>query len=559
MLGDRLRRWVSHRLADQANATAGQGIRNATDFVVYALLGGLIGGLVALVEWVAIEWLLHDAEAGPRWLIALLPGVGLAVTAVLVRLGGTDVSTSDDYVKAFHGKSTLPPGDLRTKIPAAIATLGSGGALGLEGPAVHLGATVGRWTGGRLPRYDGPRHRALLVAGAAAGVASVFKAPATGVLFALESPYRRDLARHALLPSLIASAAAYLVFVPLINDDALLPLRFIGETTTSQIVGALAVGLLGGILARGTVYLFARSKRIAKTVSPWIRVPVAGTVLGAAALASFEMVGDSITFGPGAEKVVDLIYQDHGFWVILALLGLRLVATSTSLAGGGVGGLFIPLVVIGLMLGRLIELGAGNVPGGLFPAIGLAAVLGAGYRTPLAAVMFVAETTGRAEFVIPALLATAVSQAVMGDTSVAPDQLDERKGRLEQRLSRPAIDVTVRNVAVLSPDERLADIVDHLDVDRHLPALPVVHDKGCDLLILNEIAMAIFDKGEAALVRHASRPIPTVGQRAPATEAARIMTDNNCAAVAVVDQAGHPIGLITTESLADLAGIDLDA
>ncbi len=52
----------------------------------------------------------------------------------------------------------------------------------------------------------------LLVCGAAAGVAAIFKAPATGVVFALEVPYRQDLARRMLLPAMFAAAGSYVVF-----------------------------------------------------------------------------------------------------------------------------------------------------------------------------------------------------------------------------------------------------------------------------------------------------------------------------------------------------------
>lgn len=554
-----LRRRLRTQLAEQANATAGQGIRHATDFVVYALLGIVVGALVAVVEWVAIEWLLHDAEDAPRWVLAVLPGLGLAIAAVFLRWGRTDASTSDNYIKAFHGNSALPPGDLKGKLPAAIATLGSGGALGLEGPAVHLGATIGRLTGSRLPRYDGPRRRALLAAGAAAGVSAVFKAPATGVLFALESPYRRDLARHALLPSLVASAAAYLVFVPLINDDPLLRFRMIDETSASEIVGALVIGLLGGFAARGTALVFRQAKGAAKRWPEWIRIPVAGVVLGASALLSLELVDESVTFGPGAEKAVDIVLDPQwGFWVILALLGLRILATSATLAGGGVGGLFIPLVVVGILLGRLVEIVADEQSAGLFSAIGLAAVLGAAYRTPLAAVMFVAETTGRAEFVIPALVATAVSQAAMGDGTVSSGQLDERKGRLERRLGRPVSAVTERGALIVSPDDRLTNVLDRLGGDMHLPALPVaMPDGGCELLVLNDVAPAFFNLGDEACVRDVLRSVPAVTEDALATEAARVMTVFSTAAVAVVDADGKPVGIATTESIAGLTEMDL--
>jgi CIC family chloride channel protein len=58
----------------------------------------------------------------------------------------------------------------------------------------------------------------------------------------------------------------------------------------------------------------------------------------------------------------------------------------------------------------------------LFVIIGVAAFLGAGYRVPLAAVMFVAEASGRAGFVVPALLAAVAAALVMGGSSVTAYQ-----------------------------------------------------------------------------------------------------------------------------------------
>ena len=54
----------------------------------------------------------------------------------------------------------------------------------------------------------------------------------------------------------------------------------------------------------------------------------------------------------------------------------------------------------------------------LFPVIGIAAFLGAGYRVPLTAIMFVAETTGNAHFVVPGLIAAVVAELAMGRASV---------------------------------------------------------------------------------------------------------------------------------------------
>ncbi|MEZ5267198.1 MAG: chloride channel protein [Microthrixaceae bacterium] len=83
-----------------------------------------------------------------------------------------------------------------------------------------------------------------------------------------------------------------------------------------------------------------------------------------------------------------------------------MIATTASVAGGGVGGLFIPLVVAGAwLLGRAV--GMVNSPQeSLYVVVGIAAFLSAaGYRVPLAAIMFVAETTGRPSFVVPGVIA----------------------------------------------------------------------------------------------------------------------------------------------------------
>ena len=108
------------------------------------------------------------------------------------------------------------------RLVAAVATLGLGGALGYEGPSVYAGATIGERLERRLPRmFATPGRQALLVAGAAAGVAAIFKAPATGAVFALEVPYQDDLARRSLLPALIGAASGYLTYVAIIGTTPL--------------------------------------------------------------------------------------------------------------------------------------------------------------------------------------------------------------------------------------------------------------------------------------------------------------------------------------------------
>jgi CIC family chloride channel protein len=98
-------------------------------------------------------------------------------------------------------------------------------------------------------------------------------------------------------------------------------------------------------------------------------------------------------------------------------------ATLFTLAAGGVSAMFVPLFLTGGSLGTAFGqsvVHSSNL--GLYAAVGMASFLSAGYKTPLAAVVFVAEATGGHSFIVPALIGAAVAYAVSGDASASGDQ-----------------------------------------------------------------------------------------------------------------------------------------
>jgi CBS domain-containing protein len=389
-----------------------------------------------------------------------------------------------------------------------------------------------------------------MVAGAAAGVAAIFKAPATGAVFALEVPYRDDTARHMLLPALVGAAAGYLSFALIFGTQPLFEVEGTPPFDYPQLLGAVVLGLVCGIGARGYASLIERAKLVAQQGNPLVRVAVAGTVLGGLLVASNAVFDEGISSGSGYRTLAWVTEPGHSIGLVVALLGFRVAATTTTLAGGGVGGLFIPLVIAGALLGDAAAIAVDDQTN-LFPLIGVAAFLGAGYRTPLAGVMFVAEATGRPGFIVPGLLASVAAQLVMGEVSVSPYQLAGRRGHLERRFLLPITSAIRSDVMAVPPDATLREFF-----EQHL-------------LLVRETAVPVLDGnrylgmvGNADLRDHPSEEWsevlvgavahgdwPTAAPDWTIEQALRAMEEADVDALPVLDGGGGFIGTVTRDDI----------
>jgi CIC family chloride channel protein len=401
--------------------------------VLAAITGAITGFAVAAFDWMVVDVLLdHLTDLSP-WALAWMPLVGLALSWLALRhVGRTrDSGTADLYLKAFHDPDQpLRLRELPGRALAAVFTPGFGGAMGLEGGSLYLGSWVGTFLQRRFPRFTaGSSRQVLLVAGAAAGVAAIFKAPATGALFALEVPYKEDFARRMLLPALVSSAVGYLAFVFVNGTTPLFAAHGAADVLSfADLAGALVLGAAAGLGARGFAWMLRTAKTWPARFGPWWRVVGAGCTLAALFGVVWTLTDQPLTIGPGYQTIQWALSPDRALWLLAIVLVARCLATAASVAGSGVGGLFVPLVVAGALLGRIAVgvVGDGNTT--LFVVIGVAAFLGAGYRVPLAAVMFVAETTGRPGFIVPGLLAAVTAMLVMGQASVTTYQRSSQPG-----------------------------------------------------------------------------------------------------------------------------------
>ena len=533
-------------------------------------IGVIVAVVVALFETLTESVLLHWLFDQSLIVLVTAPVVGiLAANGLLRWVGrGTSGSTSDEYIRTFHERHPrLPIVHLPGKLLAGVATIGMGGAVGMEGPSIYAGSSIGLWvhekTGSFLRR---DKARLLLTAGAAAGIAAVFKAPATGVIFAMEAPYREDVTPQALLPSLLAAAASYATFVSLVGTEPVVPFLAGGSVVTGEaglsvlgvdlidLAGALLLGIAAGLGGRGFAWLVRRSKSGAKRYSLSKRLLIGGVGLAALAWIAEVVFESPLTLGPGTEAMAWVV-GDRGLGLIALLFGLRMAATITTVFAGGVGGLFIPLAALGVVLGEFVGQAIGKDETTLYPILGLAAFLGAGYRAPIAAVMFVAESTGGVgSFVVPALVAAAVSQVVAGPSSVADYQRSVRLGHLERRFTLPLTSILSTDVMTVPPDATVSEFVYFHVLGRRERVVPVV--EGGHFLGLARLEdISELDRGqweETAIGDQMATDLP-VGQPSwTLRDAVAAMGEAEIDILAVTDASGAFIGVVTEDDILKL-------
>jgi CIC family chloride channel protein len=139
-------------------------------------------------------------------------------------------------------------------------------------------------------------------------------------------------------------------------------------------------------------------------------------------VAGRALTGENVAITSGFSTVAWSLEADHAPWLLAAVVLLRAVGTSTAIAGGGVGGLFVPLLATGMLLGRIFADASDPEELSLYAVIGGAAMLGAGYATPVTGVIFVAEITGQPDVIVPGILAMTTAILTVGPRSVSPAQ-----------------------------------------------------------------------------------------------------------------------------------------
>ena len=288
--------------------------------------------------------------------------------------------------------------------------LGSGVALGREGPSVHIGAGVASVAARRLGlSRDGVRS--LIPVGTAAAVAAAFNTPLAAVLFTLEE-ILADLHARVVGTVVIGAATSWIVLRLILGDEPLFHVPAYQLIHPIEFLIYALLGLAGGVVSNVFVKALLWQRALfLRTPLRWKAItPVAGgLVVGLLALAEPGVLG------VGYHLVSDALNGRMALQMMVILLALKMVATSACYGSGNAGGIFGPSLFIGAMLGGAIGHGAhtllpdhtGNA--GAYALVGMGAAFAGIIRTPMTSVIMIFEVTRDYTIIVPLMIANLCS------------------------------------------------------------------------------------------------------------------------------------------------------
>jgi H+/Cl- antiporter ClcA len=375
------------------------------------------------------------------WPVVVVPTLGGLAVGLLRHVAGSIGPGLSSLMAIADGRQGGEPRLPWLRLVAASLSLGSGASLGPEGPSVEGGGNIGLWVALR-GRLSPQAQKALVGAGVAAGLAAGFKAPIAGVFFAFEGSYSAIPGRPSLRAVLVAAVASALVTQLCLGDTPILRLPAYEVRSPLELPLYLGLGLLASLMSWLLIRLLAagRDERVQAVVR---RLPPGlPTALGGAALGGMALVFPQV-LGVGYDTIEALLGRDGGIplLTLVALIGVKLVATTVSNATGFVGGGFAPSLFLGAVLGSCYgqALGSGglNLPVAEPPAyamVGMAAVLAGSARAPLTALLLLFELTRDIRIVLPLMAAAGLSaalverwQGIQDPGLMGPDPQEERR------------------------------------------------------------------------------------------------------------------------------------
>jgi CIC family chloride channel protein len=343
---------------------------------------------------------------------------------------------TDAVLKAFHQLR----GKIRRRVPivkavASAITIGSGGSAGREGPIAQIGAGFGSFLADVMNLTNADR-RIMMMAGAAGGIGSIFRAPLGAALFSAEVLYSEpEFEYQVLLPGLISAITGYCIYSSYAGWGLLFDVPQMSFHQPKQLLVYAAMGLACALV--GNIYprvFYGMRDRVFRPmkIPAWSKPAIGALLLGGTAILFPQALG------MGYGYIQEAIRGQFTIPFLLTFAFVKILATSLTISSGGSGGVFGPSLVIGGALGGAFGQAALQLAPGFAPSPAACIMVGMGgffagvAKVPFASVIMVMEMTGSYGLLVPSLLVAAIAYIFL------PPRVGLYENQVPGRIDSPA-------------------------------------------------------------------------------------------------------------------------
>jgi len=403
---------------------------------------------------------------------------------------------------------------------ASAICIGTGGSAGREGPIVQIGSAIGS-SFGQIMKVSADRMRTLVGCGAAAGIAATFNAPLAGVMFAMEI-ILGEFGIATFSPIVVSSVMATVISRAHLGDYPAFVIPHYTLVSTMEIPLYMVLGIIAGVVG----VIFTSSLYKIEDLFDSIKIPdytkaaIGGLLIGIIGI-FFPHV-----YGVGYGAIELALLENLSWYILIALIFAKILATSFTIGSGGSGGIFAPSLFIGAMLGGAFGCMVHylfpdiTATSGAYSLVGMGALVAGATHGPITAILILFEMTGNYKIILPLMLSCILSSVIASQIkreSIYTLKLirrgtDIRAGK-EVNIMKSLLveDAMTKEVATVSENMHLNKLLKYTFSSKH-SSFPVVDNNGLlsGIVTFQDFQEVVFEEGLGDLVVVKDISIPNV-------------------------------------------------
>lgn len=432
---------------------------------------------------------------------------------------------------------------------ASAICIGTGGSAGREGPIVQIGSAIGS-SFGQIMKVSADRMRTLVGCGAAAGIAATFNAPIAGVMFSMEI-ILGEFGIATFSPIVVSSVMATVISRAYLGDYPAFVVPHYTLASIQEIPFYALLGIVAGVISVVFTFSLYKIEDIfdAIKIPDYVKAAAGGLLIGVIGI-FFPHV-----YGVGYEAIGLALLENLSWYMLLALIFIKILATSFTIGSGGSGGIFAPSLFIGAMLGGafgcLVHHAFPTITAtyGAYSLVGMGAVVAGATHGPITAILILFEITGDYKIILPLMLACILSSVIASQIkreSIYTLKLIRRGTNIragkEVNIMKSLLvkHAMTKEVATVHENMHLNQLLKHTFSSKH-SSFPVVDNNGLlsGIVTFQDFKEVVFEEGLGDLVLVKDIYIPgviTITENESLDEALKKIGVKNIEQLPVVDE-----------------------